>query len=75
MLPTLLRLRFFSSRVWKKKKQQLVEGWRISPLENKNRDLRGGEIDAARNDLHRVLIWNFLFGFFDKLTQRNEALS
>jgi hypothetical protein len=59
--------------VWKKK--QLVEGWRISPLENKNRDLRGGEIDATRSDLHRVLIWNFLFGFFDKLTQRNEALS
>jgi hypothetical protein len=40
--------------VWKKKKkkQQLVEGWRISPLENKNRDLRGGEIDATRSDLH-----------------------
>ncbi len=54
MLPTLLRLRFFRSRVWKKKKkkQQLVEGWRISPLENKNRDLRGGEIDATRSDLH-----------------------
>jgi hypothetical protein len=44
--------------VWKKKKKkkQLVEDWRISPLESKNRDLRGGEIDATRSDLHRVLI-------------------
>lgn len=52
MLETLLRVRFFCSRVSKKKKKQLVEGWRISPLESKNRDLRGGEIDATRSDLH-----------------------
>lgn len=51
VLETLLRVRFFCGRVSKKKKQ-LVEGWRISPLESKNRDLRGGEIDATRSDLH-----------------------
>jgi hypothetical protein len=41
-----------SKKKKKKKQKQLVEGWRISPLENKNRDLRRGEIDATRSDLH-----------------------